>query len=282
MFQLSAETHPSQVVLKVKNLEKMVAFYTEIVGLMLVKSEAQTAYLSAQGTPEKIILVVKQLPEPQETIKTAGLYHIAFLLPTRKDLGNTLLWLLQNNIEIGAGEHGYSEALYFSDPEGNGIEIYRDRPMEDWDIRENGEIVGVTEELDADGIIAEADRTWRGMPLGSKIGHIHLSVSDIEKSGAFMEKIGFSLKYNFGRQAKFFAAGNYHHHIGMNVWESRDLPKMQPEQFGLESYTFSLPNKEAYEQLQKHLQEQAIAHEKNDNALIVPDPNGTALIFTYD
>lgn len=281
MFQLPAETYPSQVVLKVKNLEKMVAFYTEIVGLMLVKSEAQTAFLSAQGTPEKIILVLKQLPEPQKEMNTAGLYHIAFLLPTRKDLGNTLLWLLQNNIEIGAGEHGYSEALYFSDPEGNGIEIYRDRPMEDWDIRENGEIVGITEELDADGIISEADRTWLGLPSGSKIGHIHLSVSDIEESGMFMEKIGFSLKYNFGRQAKFFAAGNYHHHIGMNVWESRNLPKMQPEQFGLESYAFILPNKEASDQLQKHLQEEAVSYEVKENTVTVSDPNGTALIFTY-
>ncbi|MRT18448.1 VOC family protein, partial [Vitellibacter sp. q18] len=101
------------------------------------------------------ILVLKELTAGEENQGTTGLYHIAFLLPTRKDLGNMLLWLLQENVQIGAADHGYSEALYLSDPENNGIEIYWDKPEEVWDIRPNGEIIGVTEELDGDSLAAE-------------------------------------------------------------------------------------------------------------------------------
>ena len=108
--------------------------------------------------------VLKELTAGEENQGTTGLYHIAFLLPTRKDLGNMLLWLLQENVQIGAADHGYSEALYLSDPENNGIEIYWDKPEEVWDIRPNGEIIGVTEELDGDSLAAEADGHWLEFP----------------------------------------------------------------------------------------------------------------------
>ena len=114
-----------------------------------------------------------------------------------------LLWLLQENVQIGAADHGYSEAPYLSDPENNGIEIYWDKPEEVWDIRPNGEIIGVTEELDGDSLAAEADGHWLGISEGSKIGHIHLKVADLDATETFYKNLGFGLKSNFGQQAKF-------------------------------------------------------------------------------
>ncbi|MDN3083777.1 VOC family protein [Enterococcus faecalis] len=168
-----------QVTLKVADLDKMVNFYTKTIGLKLLKQGEGRAWLAPQGTNDAI-LVLKELTAGEENQGTTGLYHIAFLLPTRKDLGNMLLWLLQENVQIGAADHGYSEALYLSDPENNGIEIYWDKPEEVWDIRPNGEIIGVTEELDGDSLATEADGHWLGISEGSKIGHIHLKVADLD------------------------------------------------------------------------------------------------------
>ena len=148
---------------------------------------------------------------------------------------------LQENVQIGAADHGYSEALYLSDPENNGIEIYWDKPEEVWDIRPNGEIIGVTEELDGDSLAAEADGHWLGISEGSKIGHIHLKVADLDATETFYKNLGFGLKSNFGQQAKFLQRSQYHHHIGTNTWSGKQLPTIQENQFGLENYTFRLP-----------------------------------------
>lgn len=279
-YRLPSDLELKEITLKVENLTEMVSFYTTIIGLSLIKQTDNLAFL---GTKESTIplLILKKIEHPITKMKTAGLYHIAFLLPTRKDLGNSLLWLLQNKIEIGAGEHGYSEALYLSDPEGNGIEIYRDRPIEEWDIRSNGDIIGVVEELDSEGIMANADGHWLGAPDGTKIGHVHFQVADLEASDRFFSDLGFSLKANFGKQAKFFAAGNYHHHIGANTWAGRKLPKMDKNQLGIDAYVFELPNKNTYVNFKAHLDLLAIAYKIGaENRLEIEDPNGITAIFT--
>jgi catechol 2,3-dioxygenase len=278
MAKLPKETQVKQVKLKVADLEKMITFYTTMVGLVLVKKEQNSAFLSAQGS-EGILLILEELAAPEKKIMTTGLYHTAFLLPSRKDLGNTLLWLLQNKVELGAADHGYSEALYLTDPEGNGIEIYHDKPMSEWDIREDGQIIGVTEELDGDSLVASSDGKWLGLPFGSRIGHIHLQVADLEKSAAFYEQLGFSLKSDFGKRAKFFAAGTYHHHIGMNTWAGSNLPLMTENQLGLAWYVFKLPTKEDFEALVHELEQQDVEYKLNQHQLIIADPNGTQIIF---
>ncbi|OEH83077.1 glyoxalase [Enterococcus rivorum] len=279
-YRLPSDLELKEITLKVENLAEMVSFYTTIIGLSLIKQTDNLAFL---GIKESTIplLILNKIERPINKMKTAGLYHIAFLLPTRKDLGNSLLWLLQNKIEIGAGEHGYSEALYLSDPEGNGIEIYRDRPIEEWDIRSNGDIIGVVEELDSEGIMATADGHWSGFPEGTKIGHVHFQVSDLEASDRFFKDLGFSLKANFGKQAKFFAAGDYHHHIGANTWAGRKLPKMDKNQLGIDAYVFELPDKNAYVNFKAHLDLLAIAYKiETENRLEIEDPNGITAIFT--
>lgn len=279
-MQLPAETIVKQVKLKVANLEVMTEFYTGMIGLVLLKQDGNTTFLGAQDSSE-VILILEELSEPAVKLETTGLYHTAFLLPSRKDLGNSLLWLLQNQVEIGAADHGYSEAIYLSDPEGNGIEIYRDKPMSEWDIREDGEIVGVTEELDGDAVVGAADGNWLGLAPGSRIGHVHLQVADLDETETFFEKLGFSLKSNFGRRAKFFAAGNYHHHIGANNWAGLNLPLVTENQLGLAWYTFQLPSKESFDNLVKHLGSQSIDYLEEDQEVILQDPNGMLVKFQY-
>ncbi|MDA9470717.1 VOC family protein [Enterococcus sp. 5H] len=279
-MQLPAETIVKQVKLKVANLEVMTEFYTGMIGLVLLKQDGNTTFLGTQDSSE-VILILEELSEPAVKMETTGLYHTAFLLPSRKDLGNSLLWLLQNQVEIGAADHGYSEAIYLSDPEGNGIEIYRDKPMFEWDIREDGEIVGVTEELDGDAVVGAADGNWLGLAPGSRIGHVHLQVADLDETEAFFEKLGFSLKSNFGRRAKFFAAGNYHHHIGTNNWAGLNLPLMTENQLGLAWYSFQLPSKESFDNLVKHLDSQSIDYLVENQEVTLQDPNGMLIKFQY-
>ncbi|GEB00285.1 glyoxalase [Enterococcus faecalis] len=269
-----------QVTLKVADLDKMVNFYTKTIGLKLLKQGEGRAWLAPQGTNDAI-LVLKELTAGEENQGTTGLYHIAFLLPTRKDLGNMLLWLLQENVQIGAADHGYSEALYLSDPENNGIEIYWDKPEEVWDIRPNGEIIGVTEELDGDSLAAEADGHWLGISEGSKIGHIHLKVADLDATETFYKNLGFGLKSNFGQQVKFFAAGQYHHHIGTNTWSGKQLPTIQENQFGLENYTFRLPTAADLEIVQANAEEAKLHFIAKDHLLALEDPSGMIIQFTY-
>ncbi|OTN89314.1 hypothetical protein A5819_001806 [Enterococcus sp. 7E2_DIV0204] len=278
VYALPKTTIVKQVKLNVGNLEAMIDFYTQMIGLVLLKKEGKTAFLGAQDASESIV-VLEEHVDPVVNNKTTGLYHTAFLLPSRKDLGNSLLWLMQNNIEIGAADHGYSEAIYLTDPEGNGIEIYRDKPMTEWDIQADGEIIGVTEELDADGVVAASDGQWLGMALGSKIGHVHLQVADLDETEKFYEQLGFSLKSNFGGRAKFFAAGLYHHHIGTNTWNGRNIALIGENQLGLAWYSFQLPSKEEFELFVNYLDETSIEYVNENDQITIQDPNGMQIKF---
>jgi catechol 2,3-dioxygenase len=279
-LKLSDAVRVKQVQMNVLDLKEMTDFYTKIVGLMVQEQTDSAVFLAAQGATDPLLILEKITPQVSNE-ETTGLYHTAFLLPTRKDLANTLLWLLQNEIELGAADHGYSEALYLNDPEGNGIEIYCDKPRENWDIRANGDIIGVTEELNADDLVQVADRKWIGMAPGSRIGHVHLKVSDLEATQTFYQKLGFTLTSNFGRRAKFFAAGSYHHHIGANTWSGSPLPLRQEGQLGLTAYGFQLPDQNTFEQLQMIAEDQGFEYAAANKQLRIADPNGMTVTFSY-
>ena len=280
-FQLHEKTKIGKVVLKVANLEKMTAFYTQVIGLSLIEKNQQTAKL---GTSQQTLLELIKIENPLPLTRRTGLFHVAFLLPTRKDLGNSLIHYLQSNAPIdGASDHGYSEALYLTDPEGNGIEVYRDKPKSEWDIREDGEIVGITEEMDAEGVVAAADRQQTNFPQETIVGHVQLKVADLDQTETFYtQTLGLSLKSNFGNQAKFFAAGEYHHHIGSNTWMGRGVSSMQANDLGLAYYTFVVPTKEAFDDLISHLEHEAVAFTlETSSRLALIDPNGIQLKITY-
>lgn len=215
--------------LNVRNLKLMRDFYTQMIGLKVI--EEKEAFVSL-GVDSPLL----NLYEVKDAIykESYGLYHMAFLVPTQKDLAEILIHLIRNKALIsGASDHGYSLALYLNDPENNGIEIYVDKPMEQWDIQEDGQILGVTLELDANALLAQAQHDFIKMPTGTKMGHVHLKVRNLKETQDFYEKLGLDLKSDFGGQAKFFAQGMYHHHIGTNTWFGTNLNVPQENQLGL-------------------------------------------------
>lgn len=282
MFKLNENTKIGKVVLNVENLENMKNFYHTYIGLDIKNENAEEISFGAHGE-DKVILVLKSVPASGEKGRYAGLYHLALLVPTRKDLGEVLYHLLSAKYPItGASDHGYSEAIYLDDPEGNGIEIYRDKPVSEWDIRDNGDIAGVTEPMDAEGVIAEATEPFKGMPAGTYMGHVHLFVSDLEKTEEFYQNLlGFDLKFDFGSQAKFFAAGLYHHQIGSNVWAGTNIPAAPKGTRGMDFYTIELDSADDFEAIKSGLDEKAYAYELNseDKQLTLDDPNGIHIVI---
>lgn len=251
MYKLKDRIKIKEVTLNVKNLNQMINYYKTI-GLELINKTDKTASL---GVGENVLLNIKEIHSTLSE-KTTGLYHVAYLVPTRKDLANVLFSLLVKDTEIqGAADHGYSEAIYLTDPEGNGIEIYRDKNIEEWDISENGQIKGVTEPLYADELLAQRDTDKPvQLPSGTKIGHIHLSINDYQETKKFYTDIlGFDNKYEFTDQAVFLAANLYHHDIALNIWNSKGMALSKDNQLGLDHYVIEINNREDFEALKDNL-----------------------------
>lgn len=275
-FSINHSTQTGAVGLKTANLEKLIDFYTYMIGLEVLTSNDETAVLGIKETDTKL-LVLRKIESPAIRQRKTGLYHTAFLLPTRKDLGNTLFALLKKKAPIiGASNHGYSEAVYLEDPEGNGIEIYRDKPKSEWAIQPDGRIAGITEEMDAEGVLASRDEATDKFPTGTVVGHVHLTVADLAATEKFYrEVLGLSLKDRFGNQANFFAAGDYHHHIGTNTWAGQQLPAPNEQDLGLDFFTLVVPNRTALEELKENIErEGAKIMEMTDHGIVLLDPNG--------
>lgn len=228
-----------QVDLNVKDITTMRDFYRDEIGLNVIEEQDDVVVL---GVDTPLIRLFKL--ENGLVNNAAGLYHLALLVPTQKVLGEILIALYQKGLLSGASDHGYSEALYLNDPEGNGIEIYWDKPSEEWDVKEDGKIDGITIEIDAQNLLKLATEPFTKMPQGTKMGHVHFKVNDLKETQAFYNDLGFDLKADYSTQAKFFAHGFYHHHIGANTWHGR-LATRQDNQYGLRGVTFNLPVEQA-------------------------------------
>ncbi len=209
-----------RVALTVHDLERVSNFYRQVLGLHQVTADANTAQL---GVGETVLLELRSdLSARRCSPRDAGLFHTAFLLPNRADLGAWLKHAAQLRAPIvGASDHAVSEAIYLTDPEGNGVEIYADRPALSWK-KENGLWVMGSDPLDIDAIIASAGtQEWQGFPAGSTVGHVHLQVGAIAPAEAFYAGIlglNVTSRYPGGT---FYAAGGYHHHLATNIWNSR-------------------------------------------------------------
>ena len=261
-----------RVHLNTQNPEKLADFYQTALGLKILNSTKDSFAL---GTPNGTVLLEIHRTDLAPREDTTGLYHLAFLVPTYKDLGTILRHLIINQIPItGASDHGYSNALYLNDPEGNGIEIYWDKPESEWDIQKDGSIAGVTEPMDADSALEAASTSFDGMPDGTTIGHVHLHVDDLESSLDFYTDVmGLGLKYKFGPAAMFLASGNYHHHLGINIWKSGQLIKPDRLAPGLRTVEWS-GNEEALKYIENKLNEKKIKYTNNHNILVFKDPAG--------
>jgi catechol 2,3-dioxygenase len=216
------------------------------------------------------------LPDPRAT----GLFHQAFLVPTRRDLALALVRLARAGWPLtGASDHLVSEALYLSDPEGNGIEIYRDRPREQWP-REGDGVRMDTLPLDLEGVLGELDGDPGDpgpMPEGTRIGHVHLKVADVPATEAFYSGVlGFDVMAHMP-SASFMSAGGYHHHLGANVWHSRGGQPPPPGARGLRSFEIVLPSAGDVAAAEGRLQDAGVETARSDGDVVAADPSGNRL-----
>lgn len=221
------------VELKVLDLEREVAFY-EWFGLQRQTAGDGQALLGAGGAP---ILKLTLLPDGRERPRhTAGLYHFAILLPDERELGGFLQRSLEERLPLtGTSDHLVSQALYFDDPEGNGIEVYADRPRSEWQYTNGHLNIGI-EHLDFERLLRIADPPNPHFSPGTVLGHMHLNVADLDASQAFYESLGMELMAEAGRVMRFLSWDGYHHHLGINVLEGQGAAGVQAGIRGLRQF----------------------------------------------
>lgn len=279
-FKLKKNIKIGKASLNVKDLDLLVDFYSNKIGLDLIKKNENIVEL---GVGEEVLLELVQV-DKEANKNLTGLYHIAYLLPTRADFGNVLFSLLVRQAPLyGASDHGYSEALYLNDPEGNGIEIYVDRPKEEWDIREDGTIAGYTKAMDAEGVLGEKTTdTPVNFPQGTKIGHIHLSIKDLKETKDFYTDIlGFDNKFEFPGQAVFLASGLYHHHIAINIWDSANMSLREDGDLGLNYFEIIVEDEEEFNRLKDQLKDNNILTEEENRSFIIRDNQNIKILIKY-
>jgi catechol 2,3-dioxygenase len=236
----------------------------------LTRQAAGYSALGAENEPPLIHL--KETPGARQVQGKSGLYHFAVLLPTRADLGNALQRLIDSDIRIGQSDHLVSEALYLSDPDGNGMEIYRDRPRAEWTWRD-GMVEMAVDPLDLKSLLRDAAPGGSmAAPAGTTIGHVHLQVSDVPKAVQFYhDVIGFDITAFF-QGAAFLSAGRYHHHLGLNSWNSRGAPPAPPEAAGLESFSIRVPSQDEQSRIADRLKAAGIGEFFGNGRVSVRDP----------
>lgn len=263
------------------NAQNLANFYQDIIGLTLI--ETNDSYY-ALGTKDQTVLLEIFESTIQEDVKSTGLYHMAFLLPTKADLGTILRFFINNQVPLeGASNHGYSNALYLSDPEGNGIEIYWDKNQNEWDVKEDGQIAGIVEPMDVDDVLSVARPEFDGLPNGTTMGHIHLHVGNLDETLAFYVNImGLGFKYPMGDQAAFMASGDYHHHLGVNLWKGANLPApVSIDQAGLRASIWTASQKD-FDFIVKNLTDLNIDFDQNNSSLAFNDNSGLRLIVKLE
>ena len=270
----------ASVHLTVHDLEAVAAFYRERLGLESLGLDRERAALGAGG---RELLVLHQDREAPHARGTAGLYHFALLLPSRRELANALARLVSTGTQLtGVADHGVSEALYLNDFEGNGIELYRDRPRAEWP-RERGALRMTADPLDVGELVAAADadsETLAPLAAGTTIGHVHLHVSQLESSRAFYcDALGFELMQRFGASALFVSAGGYHHHFGLNTWLGSGAPPPPRGALGLDHIVIRVSSGEALGALRRRLEAEGAALEREGARFTVLDPTTHRLTF---
>ncbi|MCL7418207.1 MAG: VOC family protein [Halalkalicoccus sp.] len=265
---LPTATRIGRVALRATDLDRLVAFYGDVVGLAVLDREEGRATLGAGGDPLLDLIADPDAPprEPEET----GLFHTAFLVPSRAALGDALGRVSENWHLDGASDHRVSEALYLSDPEGNGIEIYRDRPREEWPTNE-GRVEMDTLPLDLDAL-GDQRRGEAGVPDETTVGHVHLEVSSLPRAREFyVEGLGLGVRQEWSDAALFLAAGEYHHHVGLNTWNGRTAPASGR---GLAWFELLVPDREALAALRERL---GARGEAGADGFVLTDPDGIEL-----
>jgi len=273
--------HIGAVHLTISDLDRSIRFYEGHLGFVVHRRAAHTATL---GAGAQDLLVLTRSDKAPRVRGTTGLYHFAILVPTRADLARALRRLVATETVMqGAADHGVSEALYLADEDGNGIEIYRDRPRAEWPFV-NGELQMGADPIDFDDLLAageNAPHTGAGLLAETVIGHVHLHVSRLADAQRFyVDVLGFELMQRYGQSALFVSAGGYHHHVGLNTWAGVGAPPPPPGAIGLRHFDVALPSDAAVADILVRVRAADIPIESVDGGFLVRDPAGNAICFT--
>jgi catechol 2,3-dioxygenase len=279
-YALTRPAYVGQSHMVVSDLPLVSDFYQKMLGLSVIEGHASGDVLGVGGVPLLSLTTdraVKRAPQ-----NAAGLFHTAFLLPSRVELARWLRHAAHNNVQLqGASDHLVSEAIYLSDPEGNGIEIYTDRKPEEWKFHPDGMVEMATLGLDLQALYESAPQdAWAGMADGSAIGHIHLQVGNIPEADAFYRDVlGLKIMARYPG-ASFFATGSYHHHIAANIWNSRGASARSEHMTGLSDYTLRFNDRAALDAAIAKLDTLEIRHDKVERGVSLKDPWGIGLTLT--
>lgn len=230
------------VALKVRDINKMRNFYSEVMGMRVI---AQTETMTDLGTENRILVRLLHDQVYERPVQPySGLYHLALLLPSEQALADLLIHIAQRNYPLdGAGDHLYSQAIYLHDPEGNGIEIYADRPRDRWVHLPDGTYASATNEVDIDRLLTHATGSFTELDPNTVMGHVHLQLHDLEAGRAFwQDMMGMDVTAHYGRQAIFYAKNGYHHHIGTNNWAGQNISILPQLVSGLAYLTIMVDN----------------------------------------
>lgn len=281
-FALSRPLHVGRAHLVVRDLDMMAGFYEQALGLTRLEASESGVEL---GAGERVLLTLTTrkdaAPAPRNA---AGLFHNAFLMPDRAELAHWLAHAAHLGVQFeGASDHLVSEAIYLSDPEGNGIEVYRDRDPSEWTYHADGTVEMDTRRLDLQSLYDSAAKTpWAGMSPAAALGHIHLQVGDVPEADRFYEGVLGLKKMASYPGASFFASGAYHHHVAANVWNSRKAPARTGAMAGLQGYTLAFNDNETLARVLATLDALEIPVERNAEGSRLIDPWGIGITLLAD
>lgn len=273
-MKIPDNTKIQSIDLRVSDLKNSLDFYSDFIGLKEIERSDNVSYLSPDGNYPYLIKLVEDKTAPVRMNGTTGLFHLALRFPNRKELARVFLRLFNFKIKFqGFSDHLVSEAIYLADPDGNGVELYADKPKETWEWK-LGEVLMDTLPLDLSVLTKELDdkEVWNGIHPETDLGHVHLNVSDLLNSEKFYSNILGLDVTNFSYPgAKFFSAGGYHHHIGTNTWQKRKGSVRNDKSLGMINFTVSIPDSEFMKSVEQNAKESGLLIESTENEVLIKD-----------
>ena len=277
-FRLPDETHIGRIRIQVADVERSLAYYASVLGMRVISRAGNAVQLGAHGDDRVLLeLIEKRGARTVPRRGLLGLYHFAVLLPDRAALGRFIAHLTEIGMYAGMSDHLVSEAVYLTDPDGLGIEVYADRPRESWQIADR-QLEMATKPLDVASVVAAAgDRKWDGLPAGTIIGHVHFYVGDIDRASSFYHSgLGLDkIVWNYPG-ALFMSAGGYHHHVGVNTWAG-GAPPATDDDARLVEWELLVPDSESVQAAAASIATAGYPIEHDGDALVASDEWGIRL-----